>query len=405
LNKLKVLIFPCGAENALEINDALKFHVNVEVWGGSSVDDHGKFVYPNYIGSIPYVQENDFVEKFNSILVDYGIEYIIPTHDTVALFLAQNRERLNAKVVCSDLETADICRNKRKTYELFKNESFCPVVYADSNSIESFPVFIKPNIGEGGKDAMIVHSRSQLESNLEKGDMLVVEYLPGDELTIDCFTNKEGVLLFVGPRTRQRIKMGISFHSESVEVTPEIDTIAKKINSQIKFRGLWFFQLKQRKNLDYKLLEVSTRCAGTMSLYRQRGINFPLLSLFDAANVFVSILDNNYPIVLDRCIKTRYKHSMDYKFVYLDLDDTLFVNGKANLDAITFVYQCLNEKKKIILITRHEKVLEETLEQFCIHTSLFMSTIKLSWNEKMDLYTQFGILKVLPGKKEDPLKW
>ena len=44
-----VLVFPCGSEIGLEIHNALKYSKDFNLFGGSSVDDHGKYVYKNYI--------------------------------------------------------------------------------------------------------------------------------------------------------------------------------------------------------------------------------------------------------------------------------------------------------------------------------------------------------------------
>ena len=49
-----VLVFPCGSEIGLEIHNSLKYSKDFKLYGGSSVDDHGKFVYENYISGHPY---------------------------------------------------------------------------------------------------------------------------------------------------------------------------------------------------------------------------------------------------------------------------------------------------------------------------------------------------------------
>jgi hypothetical protein len=51
----KILVFPCGSEIALEVHRALKDQKDIELIGASSVDDHGKFVFDNYIGGIPMI--------------------------------------------------------------------------------------------------------------------------------------------------------------------------------------------------------------------------------------------------------------------------------------------------------------------------------------------------------------
>ena len=56
--------------------------------------------------------------------------------------------------------------------------------------------------------------------------------------------------------------MGISFKSFEQKLTKEIRSIAEIINEKLKFRGLWFFQLKEDYNGNLKLLEISTRKGG-----------------------------------------------------------------------------------------------------------------------------------------------
>ena len=386
MNKVNVLVFPCGAENALEIHASLSYSVLVNVWGGSSVDDHGRFVYENYIGGIPYIQNENFIEEFNSVIQKYHIDIVFPTHDTVALFFAENRDRIHAKVIVSDKETALICREKLRTYHLFKNESFTPEVFHESAHLE-FPVFLKPNIGEGGKNTTIIKDREDFNYFIKKSpELLILEYLPGLELTVDCFTDRKGVLRFIGPRTRTLIKMGISFNSKIHPLTDEIKNIADTINKKLRFRGLWFFQLKQDKIGNFKLLEISTRLAGTMSLYRQLGVNFSLLSVFDVLDQDVEILFNHLPIEVDRCLKNSYILNYTYDYVYVDFDDTIIVNGVVNELMILFLYQCIKHQKKIILLTKHEKIIDETLTQFMICKNIFSEIIHISPDKEKHEY-------------------
>ena len=107
-NKKRVLIFPCGSEIGLEINRALANDIHFELFGASSLPDHGKFVYKNYIEGIPYVEDNNFISTINNICEEYSIDFIIPAHDSVVLKLAQNAEKLKAKVITSPLETCEI---------------------------------------------------------------------------------------------------------------------------------------------------------------------------------------------------------------------------------------------------------------------------------------------------------
>ncbi len=367
--RANVLVFPAGAENALEIHAALRHSLHFRVFGGSSVDDHARFAYEHYVGGMPHLSEPDFIEGLNDTLQRLDIRVIFPTHDTVAVFMAEHRDRIRAGVIVADARTARICREKRLTFDLFRGTPFCPAIYADANAIPCFPVFVKPNIGEGGRGAGLVNDAAELAAR--PGDLVICEYLPGEEYTVDCFTDRHGALRFAGPRSRDRVRAGISVASRSRDLTPDIAGIAETINAALGFRGLWFFQLKRATDGTFKLLEVSSRAAGTMALYRQLGVNFPLLSAFDALGQDITILPNPIGIELDRCLHNRYRIDHAFDTVYIDYDDTIVGEGIVNDLVLRFLYQCANRGVHLVLITRHDGDLLAHMRQHKIAPELF----------------------------------
>lgn len=387
--KKNILIFPAGSENAINIYDSLKYSLHFNLFGASSVRDYAEEIYPkeNYVVTELYIQSESFFKNFNEIIKNFDIDYIIPTHDVISLFLMEHEKQINAKVVCSPFETAKIANSKIEILNNISNKFYCPKFYSISDKNIDFPVFLKPNVGAGGKGAILVKNREELENVFKNNsDMAICEFLPGDELTIDCFTDKNGELLFIGPRTRERITMGISFTSKTIPLSSEIEDIANDLNSTFKFRGAWFFQVKKDINNNYKLMEFSVRQAGTMALYRQLGVNFALLSLFDAMDMNVKILFNNYNLKLNRRLANSY--TLDYKYnkVYIDFDDTLIINNKINTTAVMFLYQCLNKNKKIILITKHSTEISDDLKKFHIDNTIFEKIYSLNESDNKSDY-------------------
>ncbi|OXS28832.1 MAG: hypothetical protein BCS36_08775 [Desulfovibrio sp. MES5] len=376
---INIAVFPSEAENAFELQKSLRYASGFKVFGASSRSGHARFVFENQYDLLPTIQDDKFIPAFNHFLVEKRIDLIFPTHDTVVVFFKENESRLRANVVSSCLETARLCREKRLLYALLADEDFCPAVYPDALAIPHYPVFIKPNMGQGAQGCLKVSSADGLYLALAgQSDSIITEYLPGLECTVDCFTDRHGKLLFVGPRSRDVVKMGIAFASSSVDITPEIKQIAETLNKRIRFRGLWFFQIKQDSSGRWKLLETSTRIAGTMGLYRQTGVNFALLAAYDALGMDVEIVKNDVPVTLSRSLAERFSMPLDYDYIYMDLDDTLIVRGKVNLCAIAFIYQCLNNGKSVILLTRHDGEPESYLRSFCIPPFLFESIIHIS---------------------------
>lgn len=376
--KIGVLVFPAGEINSVELHDALSACVNIRLYGASSVNRHGEFVYENYISGVPLISEPDFLDAFNGIIERCHIDVVIPTHDDVALYFAEIQNHIKAKVLTADYQTTRICRDKKETYELFADCSFCPHVY---NAFTQLPVFIKPRKGQGSVNAKPVFCTADIPADIHLPEYVICEHLPGDELTVDCFTSHSGELQAVLPRSRQRIFGGVSVRGQSEQLTAEILKIAETINSRLHFLGLWYFQVKQDKNGSFKLMEISARCAGTMCLSRAKGVNLPLLSVYAALGKDTEILENDYTLIIDRTLISRYKTNLQYDLVYIDLDDTILVNGKVNLQCIRFLYQCVNDHKQIILLTRHSSDHDDSaldvLKRYRISLDLFEKIIEI----------------------------
>jgi len=380
--KHNVLIFPAGSEIGLEIYNALKYSHHVEVFGASGKSDHASFIYEEgrYVEDESlYVDQVHFIERLNGHLRRLNIEFIYPTHDTIANFLAEHQAQLTARVITSCAETNLIARSKRKTYTLFRSFEFCPDVFVAPYPDLPFPVFLKPDEGQGGKESARADDEQDLAFYLHKSPaLLVIEHLPGEELSVDCFTDFNGELMFIGPRTRERVQMGISFRSTAVEVTDEIRRIAQAINAMASLNGAWFFQIKQDRNGRFKLLEFAPRQSSTMGLYRHAGVNFALLSLFNALEIPVQILQNDYRVQLDRCLHNRYKADLSFSRVYVDFDETVIVDNRVHDRVMAFLYQCRNHGIKLVLLTKHHYDIRETLHRFGIAWNLFAEIIQLA---------------------------
>lgn len=372
----KVLIFPAGTEIAFEIYNSLKYSKFVKIYGGTSVADHSEFIYKNLISGFPYVDEPKFIEYLNNVIDKEGIDCVYPAHDSACVILSKHAIEIHAQVIIADYETVRICRSKAATYKYFRKESFIPVVYDSVSKVEQYPVFVKPDIGQGSKGAYKISSEDELKVVLKNNPFLVIcEYLPGPEYTIDCFTDRHGCLRVAKLRSRERIRMGISVRSQLLDIENRIKEIAEVLNQGLKFRGVWFFQLKESADGDYRLMEVSARVPGTMGITRNSGMNLVMMTLFDYWGYDVNIIDNGYSITVDRAFYSAYKIEYHYDYIYLDFDDTVVVNQKVNVDLMRLLYQEKNKGKKIILLSRHSENIYTTLEKYCISKRLFENII------------------------------
>lgn len=385
MKPLNILVFPCGSEIALEIHRSLKYSRFINLYGASSVSDHGRFVYQNYIDNIPLVTDENFIDSIKKVVSDYDIDAIYPAMDSVITKIKKYEEYLNCKVISSPYETTLTCLSKKETYQRLKNILPVPAVYENIESIDKYPIFAKPDIGYGSRGAQRLNSKEDLQQYIkEYPEGICMNYLSGEEYTVDCFTNNDGNLLFAGPRLRKRITNGIS-----VNTVPVSDEILLKyagiINKNLNLRGAWFFQMKKDQNGHLTLLEIAARLGGSSALYRNKGINFALLSIFDMFGYDVSIIENNYNIELDRALDNKYKINIDYKEVYIDFDDCLVINGKINETLVSFIFQCINQQIKVKLITKHCLDIKESLNKFRLD-NLFDEVIHLKQEDNKYKY-------------------
>lgn len=389
MSKINVLIFSAGEINSIEILDALSHNVNINVYGASSVDRHGPFVFNNYCGNLPYISENNFIEEFNKLIDEWKIDLVFPNHDTTALFLSKNKDLFHAKIITSPFKTNLICRDKKQTYEILKDMDFCPEVYED---FEQFPCFIKPRAGQGTQGTKLICSLEDVPKSCCREDFVITEYLPGQEFTVDCLSDLKGNLLVCCPRKRTRTMAGISVAGENIINSKEIKKIAEEISSKLKFNGLWYFQIKEDYECKYKLLEISTRVAGTSCLTRAKGINLPMLTVYLFMGYDVNVFENSYNIKVDRALISRYKIDYEFDKVYIDYDDTITEGKNIVISVLSFLYQCKNKSKDIILISRHDEdhndSLEESLIKHSIDKSLFTKIIKLNFSQSKADYIE-----------------
>lgn len=385
----KVLVFPAGTEIAFEIHHALRYSKFVRLYGATSVACHADLVFENCVEGLPYVDEPGLIERLNQVIDELEIDYIYPAHDSAVLTLTREQERLHAPVVTSALETVEICRSKNLTYDYLRGAEYLPRFYACLDEIREYPVFIKPSVGQGSVGARRIDSRAALEEALADGvEYAICEYLPGQEFTVDCFTDRHGDLRYVGPRSRDRIRSGIAVRSHFLPEDQRINAIAEDLNRRFRFNGAWFFQLKENGQGQLRLMEVAPRIAGTMGATRNRGVNMPLLTLYNMWGFDVDIINNGNELLLDRAFISRFKAGIHYENVYVDFDDTLVLRGQVNPELMAFLYQARNQGKKLFLISKHVGDLEGELRRFCIHPGLFDQIIRLDQSESKLPYIQ-----------------
>ena len=388
-----LLVFPCGTEIANEIIESLNHHkyfhtVFASSERGSYCEFRGKPVH-----ALPYVTDTAFEDSLKELVDREKIDFIIPAHDDVAYALSRLDGALGEKVIGQRAEVNEIVRFKDRTYAFFTDILPIAKLYETPEAIR-YPCFVKPKRGQGSADAFIIEDErayARFTERFDPKEFVTMEYLPGEEYTIDCFSDR-GRLLYSGGRTREKTTRGISVISSWVRdenLQEEFRNYAQLISEKLHLHGFWFFQMKRNTEGALCLLEIGPRVSGTMMLNRARGINFVELALYQKLGFEVEITPNDIEVSLGRALVPRYKSNIEYESVYIDFDDTLFLEEKyINTELMKLIFQTKNEGKSVYLITKNKKNnLAKTLHRFGI-THIFDGIIHLRKEEKKVEYMQ-----------------
>lgn len=381
---VKVLVFPVGTEISFELHAALKHEKWIDLIGAAAKGvSHAHFLFDK-VFEVDHVAEPQWLSQLVQLCEHEEVEFILPAHDDAIVALARHEQHIPAIIVTSDLNACETARSKSATYKALRDTIRTPNVYTVNEAI-AFPVFAKPDRGQGSAHTRLIRDAEELKLALDEiPECLVSEYLPGEEYTVDCFSDREKGVLFAGARMRRRTRNGIAVNTVCVNL-PEAFELAQKIQDKIPFRGTWFFQIKRATDGTLALLEVAPRIAGSMAAHRVRGVNFALLSLYEALRIPIQIRPLNCALEMDRALANRYRHNVEFTDVFVDLDDTLIIKGQLNLELAAFLLKCANGGKPVVLVTRHAHDVRSTLRRYRI-AEIFDDIIHLSDEEPKSAY-------------------
>ena len=264
-----------------------------------------------------------------------------------------------------------------------------PKIYQAEDPLK-YPIFAKPDIGHSSKGTAIINSDEEKDAFLSKNrGTLLLEFLPGSEYTVDCFSDRKGKLLFSGARKRARTMNGISVNTMHVNDMEQnlFRSLVENINRALQFRGAWFAQFKRDVAGELTLMEIAARFGGSSGLYRGLGVNFALLSIWDALGFDVSVMPNCFPIEMDRALNNKYKLGISFNEVFLDYDDTIVMSedNTFNPKVMQLVFVCINRGVKVTILSRHRGDLKKELSKRKID-GLFTRVIHIAENADKALY-------------------
>ena len=282
---MKILIGSCGGLTGVYLSKLLKKELpKAKIYGFyMSEKIPTKFFLDKFFIMPSSDNEELFLENLILILNTENIDIYIPVHSKEIKVVSKHTkiltERTKAKFVVSPYETFEILDNKRNAYQKLKKIGIdVPKMYNKVEEIDNYPVFIKPEVGSGSKGARIIHSKEELSYIKNQKNFLIMEFLKGNEITVDALFDLKGHLLGFNQRKRIKTLGGAAVITET-DFSIDISYILKKIEKNFTIVGPANFQFFYTKDR-IVLTDINLRFAsGGLPLTVESGFNIPLLTI------------------------------------------------------------------------------------------------------------------------------
>jgi carbamoyl-phosphate synthase large subunit len=240
---------------------------------------------------VPRGDAETFVPEIIEICDRERIEVLIPTVDSELLPLAMARTELAERgvtLVLASEQTLRDCLDKWTLHARCVGALRVPdtvLVDADFDpGVCALPVIVKPRSGSGSRGVHRVDELEELGRLPRDGTLLVQEYLPGIEYSLDVLARADGAIVAVVPRSRLKVDSGIAVTGRTVH-DESLQRIGALVAQRVGLTSVANVQVKLTSDGEPALLEVNPRFPGTMSLTVASGINMPQLCVEEALGI------------------------------------------------------------------------------------------------------------------------
>ena len=261
----------------------------------------------NYFEVEPPLNGKDYVNYCLNFCLKHNIDVFVPRYNVTTLInYKEDFDRLGVKVMfVGNSETYRLLEDKVETYEALKDTNIVSI--PKTFRIENYKDFkkankeiaknnssscLKPISGIGGDGfKQILENMTEVDelykttsSTIAKDRIvrilqnsnhvepfMVMEYLEGDEYSIDCLAN-DGELIVAVPRRK------LDLYRQNIEYRRDLIAIAQKLTKEFSLSYLYNIQVKYHKGKVY-LIEINTRMSAGIHKSCFTGVNFLYLAI------------------------------------------------------------------------------------------------------------------------------
>lgn len=311
--RINVLITAAGNVFMLGTSACLKDNGEREIYlvGADMSKDESILKMFDAAYQVPRGDDPAYVDSLLDICRKESIDVLLPIMSVELPALAENRARFEAlgtKVSVSSCEALAVANNKRKLFDFMAENSLPCAAYDTVHTIRElkeaaerlgYPkkrVCVKATEGSGSRGFRILdESASRFEtfmnqkptsgivrmqeflSVLEEAErfpeLLVMEYLPGTEYSVDLLADN-GDSLITCCRKSLRMENSIMLEAEIVNNRAVID-LCEQITKQLGLDGNIGYDVKERADGTPIIMECNPRLTAGVPYFALAGVNLP----------------------------------------------------------------------------------------------------------------------------------
>ncbi len=313
-SRINILMTGGGAPGAAGILKCLQqektFHITIADANPNAVGRYMGF----YFETIPFAGDPLFAGALLSLCKKKNSNVILPlvTKELIPLSLYQKDiETAGIKIPLSPTASLEIANNKSLLYQFLQWRSIPVPDFRIVETVDQFktaveelgypskPVCFKPSVSNGSRgfriiseqmnelDLLFNHKPTSTYISLNDAmrilssgvfpELLVSEYLPGEEYSVDCLAD-HGESVLIVPRSRIRMINGISVEGEFIK-EENITGYCRQIIKELQLHGNIGIQVKRSSVNQFLILEINPRVQGTIAAGLGAGINLPVLAI------------------------------------------------------------------------------------------------------------------------------
>jgi len=234
---------------------------------------------------VPRAADHDYIPALKDAVARHRVDLLIPTTDTDLAVISAYRDEFGAagcQALIAEPSVIGICRDKLATFRFLQEHGIdAPATYTPDQMADlsgpPLPLFVKPRAGSASQRVHQIHDRLDLDYFLKRYDDLIVqEFVTGDEYTLDVYVGLDGVVGCVVPRLRWQVRTGEVVKGVVVK-DHEIMHAGKRVVEALgpSPRGIVTLQCIVTADRRIRFIEINPRFGGGAPLAIAAGADFP----------------------------------------------------------------------------------------------------------------------------------